>query len=474
MLVPEPSETRKIALEYPVPRKRKQSSFFEQNQDRHRSTGFAWSLTAIRQMEATHSMPAIAHIFGSSGAVVLSAAIIDPDDQSRKEVAGALSEFQGARVCEFSSFPANPDDLPRMLDRHYDAVLIGLDSDPEYAFDVVENLCASQSTTVMVYSAQTNLEMAIRFMRAGAREFLTLPLLRADILGAMARVSIRHSASPHARRTTRKLCVFLGAKGGCGVTTIASNFAVALAQESCQRTLLIDLGFPLGDVAINLGMTAEYSTANAFQDPSRLDANFLRSLLARHGSGLSVLAAPNEFSSVQASPDAIDKLLAVARQCFDYVVVDAGSRIDLRDTALFDESTILYLITQVGVSELRNSNRMISQFFSMRGRKLQIVLNRYTPHALLFDEQQIAKALTRPALWKIPDDYAAARRTRNTATPVALENSPLSKAIRQMARTACGLPANPEKKKGFFLFRRRKDKQLSPGPLRAEEDWSPL
>jgi pilus assembly protein CpaE len=116
---------------------------------------------------------------------------------------------------------------------------------------------------------------------------------------------------------------------------------------------------------------------------------------------------------------------------------------------------MLYLVTQVGVTELRNSNRLISQFFSNRGRRLQIVLNRYTPHALLFDDQQIDKALTRPAQWRIPDDYATARRTRNTATPVALEDSPISRAIRQMARTACGLPANPEKKKNFSLFRGR-------------------
>jgi pilus assembly protein CpaE len=168
-----------------------------------------------------------------------------------------------------------------------------------------------------------------------------------------------------------------------------------------------------------------------------------------------VLPAPGEFSPLQVSDEAIDKLLSVARQCFDYVVVDAGARIDLRGTALFEESAVLYLVAQVGVTELRNSNRLISQFLSNRGRKLQIVLNRYTPHTLLFDDQQIDKALTRPAQWKIPDDYATARRTRNTATPVALEDSPISRAIRQMARTACGLPANPEKKKGFSLFSRK-------------------
>jgi pilus assembly protein CpaE len=416
-------------------------------------------------------MPFPAYISGAPGFIALTAAVIDPDDQSRKEVAEALAGFHGAAVREFSSFPADLDDLPHMLDKHYDAVLIGLDSDPEYAFDVVESLCATQSTTVMVYSAQTNLEMAIRFMRAGAREFLTLPLLRADVIGALARVSIRHSASSHTRRGSRKLCVFLGAKGGCGVTTIAANFAVALAQESGQRTLLIDFGYPLGDAAINLGIAAEYSTANALQDPGRLDANFLRSLLSKHGSGLSVLAAPGEFSSSPVPNEAIDKLLAVARQSFDYVVVDAGSRIDLRDTALFEETSFIYLITQVGISELRNSNRLISQFFSTRGRKLQIVLNRYTPHALLFDDQQIAKALTRPALWKIPDDYANARRTQNTARPVVLQDSPLSRAIRQMARAACGLPAAAEKKRGFFLFRKRKDKLQRPEPPGEEEIW---
>jgi len=279
-------------------------------------------------MEAM-AMPILTLTSDSLGAVS-SIALIDPDDLRREEVAGALAGFQGTTVREFSTYPADLDELPQLLEQRYDAIIIGLDSDPEYAFDVVESLCAYNTTTVMVYTAQTNLEMAIRFMRAGAREFLTLPLVRADMAGALARVSIRRSATPHGRKASRKLFVFLGAKGGCGVTTVASNFAVALAQESSQRTLLIDLGLPLGDAAINLGMVTEYSTANALQDSSRLDGNFLRSLLARHSSGLSVLAAPGEFSPNQPSSEAIDKLLAVARQCFDYVVVDAGSRIDLR------------------------------------------------------------------------------------------------------------------------------------------------
>jgi pilus assembly protein CpaE len=387
----------------------------------------------------------------------LSIALIDPDDLRREEVAGVLAGFPGMSVRKYASYPDDLCDLPMMLEQHYDAVLLGLDSDQERAFDAVEGLCADNSTTLMVYTAQTNLELAIRFMRAGAREFLTLPLLQAELADALDRVSTHRLETPQSRKAPKKLFIFMGAKGGCGVTTLASNFAVALAQESGERTLLIDLGLPLGDAALNLGMAAEYSTANAFEESSRLDSNFLRSLLARHGSGLSVLPAPSEFSPHLASKEAIDKLLSIARQSFVYVVVDAGSRVDLMETSLFGESAIVYLITQVGVTELRNSNRLITQFFAARGRKLQIVLNRYTPHALLFDEQQITKALTRPALWKIPDDYATARRIHTKAIPIALEDTPISNVIRQMARTACGMPANPDKKKGFSLFGRKKD-----------------
>jgi pilus assembly protein CpaE len=315
-------------------------------------------------------------------------------------------------------------------------------------------------------------------MRAGAREFLTLPLNPATIADALARISIRGGSTHPARKTARKLFVFLGAKGGCGVTTIAANFAVALAQESGQTTLLIDLGLPLGDAALNLGMVTEYSTFNAFENTSRLDASFLSTLLARHTSGLSVLAAPSEFTPNQPPLDALDKLLAVARQNFDYVVVDAGTRMDLKDARFFDDSAILYLITQGGVTELRNANRMIGQFFVSRGSKLQIVVNRYAPQALLFDDKQMEKALTRPLDWKVPDDYATARRIQNAATPLVMEDSPISRTIRRMARRACGLPEEDEKKKrfGFLGFGRRDSAKARPNQSTEDErdDGLPL
>jgi pilus assembly protein CpaE len=387
---------------------------------------------------------------------VLSIALIGPDEQRRKEAAHALLLCDGVEVREFLDYPPSLEDVPRMLEQRNDVIVIDLDSRPEYALEMVESICANSSSTVMVYSSKPDPELLVRCMRAGAREFLSPPFKHSTMAEALIRAAGRRTAAatrlPSVRKTGGRLLVFLGAKGGAGVTTLACNFAVALAQESGQSTLLIDLDLPLGDAALNLGIVTEYSTVNALQDAGRLDASFLNKLLTKHSSGVSVLAAPGKFPQFHASNEAIDKLMTVARQEFDNVVVDVGARLDLTDSALFRDAYTIYLVTQAGIPELRNSNRLISQFFNVGSPKLEIVINRYEPRGLGVSDETITKALTRAATWKIPNDYQAVRQMQNTATPLALGDSPISKLIKQMAISICGQRATQPKKKGFKLF----------------------
>lgn len=382
----------------------------------------------------------------------LSVALIGPQELRRKAVASALSGPQAHVTQEFSFYP-DLDDLPRILEASYDVIIVELDSNPEHALDLVEHICGNNSATVMVYSAHTDPEMLVRCMRAGAREYLTQPIAPGTIAEALVRAAVRRSAvRPAKKKIGGKLLVFLGAKGGSGVTTIASNFAVSLAEQSKQNTVLVDFAFPLGDAALNLGVTAQFSTVNALQDYSRLDSNFLSTLLVKHGSGLSVLAAPDHYAEVSVTAEATDKLFGVLHQDFHYVVVDAGASFGPERRRLIEAATAVYLVAQVSVSELRNANRIVSQFFAASSPKLEIVLNRFTPRSLGIDEENITKALTKAASWKVPSDYAAARKALNTATPLILENSPISRTIQQMAKAACGLSETADKRKRFTLF----------------------
>lgn len=381
---------------------------------------------------------------------VLSVALIGPEEQRRRSMARALTGSQANVSREFSAYP-DLDDVPKILEGDYDVVVVELDSNPEHALDLIEHICGNSQVTVIVYSAHSDPEMLVRCMRAGAREFLNHPVAPGAVTEALVRASVRRPTNRPVKRALGKLFVFIGAKGGSGTTTVASNFAVALAQESKQSALLIDLGQPIGDAALGLGVKAQFTTTNALQSFNRLDGNFLSKLLVKHESGLSVLCAPDNFTVEQPAEEALEKLLLVTRQHSEYVIVDAGSNIGPSLRTLLDAATTVYLVVQVNVSELRNSNRLVSQLFRDSDRRLEVVLNRFAAR-LNVDEQEIKKALTVMPEWKIPNDYATAQRGQNTASALALEDSQISRTIRQMARVACGLPKNREKKRSFSLF----------------------
>ncbi len=228
-----------------------------------------------------------------------------------------------------------------------------------------------------------------------------------------------------------KLLVLVGAKGGCGVTTVASNVAIALARERDQKILLIDLALPIGDAALCLGIAADYSTEDALRNIDRLDSTLLQSLLCKHWSGVFLLAAPTKVPELEVSNDAINKLIAVARSGFDYVIVDLGSRIDAAAEALFKYASTIYLVTQTGISELRNSNRLISQFFMQGSPNLEIVINRAEPRFLEASDDILSQALGKPVRWKIPDDQNAVRALQGGDAVTSKEH--LSRISAEMA-----------------------------------------
>ena len=102
----------------------------------------------------------------------------------------------------------------------------------------------------MVCSANPAPDLLMRCMRAGAREFLNLPVDRDQIVAAMVRAAAKRQPAQQEKRTNGKLMAFMGTKGGAGVTTVATNFAIALAEHTCAKTLFLDLDLPLGDAAL--------------------------------------------------------------------------------------------------------------------------------------------------------------------------------------------------------------------------------
>ncbi len=388
----------------------------------------------------------------SNGTNSLSVALIVPDAFRRRSLATALSASRAAVCREFGHYPLEGD-LAEIVRLNCDVAIVDLDDDAEQGITAIENICSRNPTmTVMVYSRHTDAALMRRSMHSGAREFLTEPLSPEAISEALTRAAARR---PNREKATGKILVYLSAKAGVGVTTVATNFALALTKESGSKVVLADMDFQLGEVALGLGMTAAFSVVDALQNPARLDREFLYTLLLRHSSGLAVLAAPEEYDIFDPPAAGVARLFQILRREFDYVVVDAGTCAGQILETLIEIADTVYLVTEMSFPALRNSHRFIS-FLSGKdaNRALEVVVNRSNSRQGDIGEDSAIKAMGRPINWRIPNGYAAARAAQDAGVPLAMENSPVTIVLTQMARTVCGKPLTADRKpgKGFSFF----------------------
>jgi pilus assembly protein CpaE len=393
--------------------------------------------------------------YGTARMSTLSVLLIGPDYGRRRALGQAFLDQQISIAGELGAYP-NFNSVLKLTESGCDVVVVDLDGDADVALDLVENICShNPALTVMVYSSSREPELLVRCMRAGARELLTEPLEKGALVDAIVRASARRIEVDRQKKVTGKVLVFRGAKGGSGVTTVASNFAVALKKESGKDVVLVDLNLEFGDASVVLGLKPDFSVKDALKNSSRLDQDFVSSLLAEHQSGLWVLAAADDCGVLpEIENGTLGKLLYILRDRFPFVVVDAGPSLGAAGNVVFEMADLVYLVMQVDIPAMRNALRLIASIQGLTDgpSRIELVMNRFDPRKLEIEEGQIAKALPLPMKWKIPNDYAAVRRSLDAGVPLVSGKSPVAQALVQMAREACGKELESEKKKKFGLF----------------------
>lgn len=134
------------------------------------------------------------------GVEPLLVALIGPNAERRSTVAKALSDTGRVTVREFDSYPPELEHLQRLL-ASFDVIVFDMDSDPEAALKLVEKANANDAAAIMGYSERTDPKLAVRVMRAGASEYLLLPLEQGAAAEALVRTEkmVREKATDKSR-----------------------------------------------------------------------------------------------------------------------------------------------------------------------------------------------------------------------------------------------------------------------------------
>src|SRR5204863_5259662 len=177
---------------------------------------------------------------------------------------------------------------------------------------------SSPSMASFAVAAAAEPDLILQAMRAGANEFFpwhniegsqAARAMEESFTGAVRRTATRREAASASAKQPCVTHTFLGAKGGAGTTTVAVNCAVELARLTKRPTVILDLKPCLGEVALFLGVRPRFTVLDAIENLHRLDRDFLRELVARHKSGLDILAGSEQFDRPNAQDaSAIEEL----------------------------------------------------------------------------------------------------------------------------------------------------------------------
>jgi pilus assembly protein CpaE len=218
-------------------------------------------------------------------------------------------------------------------------------------------------------------------MRCGIRDFLRRPLSSNELEGVIDR-HVLADAAPSRGGRPGVVVDFVSNKGGVGKSTTSISAACLLARSHPGRVLLIDASLQLGVCACSLNVQPATTIVDAVRELSRLDETLLREISVRHESGLHVLAAPNDAVEATAVGEVqISRVLSVARQAFDYVLIDTFPLVDAVAVAGLDVSDLVYCVTSDTVPNVVGISRYIGVLERLgvtRGR-MRIVLNHPQP-----------------------------------------------------------------------------------------------
>ena len=349
-----------------------------------------------------------------------------------------------------------------------DLVVVDIRSDASSGMAAIERLRASStSLAIFAIAAAAEPDLILQAMRAGANEFFpwnaaegsqAARTTEESFHGAVRRTAARREAASAGAKPPCVTHAFLGAKGGAGTTTVAVNCGVELARLTKRPTVVVDLKACLGEVALFLGVRPRFTVLDAIENLHRLDKNFLTELVAKHKSGLDILAGSEQFDRPNAQDaGAIEELLRVLTKAYDYVIIDAGNVINpIAAAALYAADTI-FLVTNPDVPSIRNAQRLVDRVRQLGAgsERVKILLNRVSDQHLIAPKQ-IETALGYGIHHKFSSDYQAVSTALNSGVPLSMNsNSEIAAQFDSFTRQLVGMSSEaakpePERKRVFL------------------------
>ncbi|MGB8842040.1 MAG: P-loop NTPase [Aliidongia sp.] len=297
-------------------------------------------------------------------------------------------------------------------------------------------------TMVVAIGERNDVGLYRDLVQAGVVDYLVKPMTR-TLLHNVLQPMFQGPAEPTGplQQKVGKVVAVLGARGGVGATTVATNLAWYLSHRRSSRVALVDLDLVHGDAALLLDIKPAGGVREVLENPQRIDHLFLDRVMTQYGDRLFVLAAEERVDQrVNIAPKALDTLLPLLRQQFHYVILDLPrTEVELRQAAM-EQAHMRLLVTDQTIRSIRDTHRFRSLFDAPKsGQRNLLVVNRVGEQSSgAIELPAVGKAAGMSIDAKVPYHPKTVLAAANAGKIAALESGPFSGAIEALASEITG------------------------------------
>jgi pilus assembly protein CpaE len=359
------------------------------------------------------------------------AIVSDQDIMASKAREGLL---RAGHYCPAENIYRLDDAVNRLSQARPELVLFCLSPTPDRALEVLAQFRQVVAAPVLAIGPAKDPQLILRTLRGGANDFVEETDLVTELEAALRRLRTDQGTSDEPARTI----VLLAPSGGSGSSTLAVNIATVLAREH-HKALLLDLKLQTGgDLAALLDLKPTHTLADLCRNAEAMDRSMFERSLVTHSSGVQLLAPPRSLADVEhVSAGAIDRVLALGRTLFPYVVVDLDRSFGEEQREVLRLANVILLVVRLDFICLRNTQRTLDYLTRQLGIShdgVQLVVNRYG-QANELPAARAEKALGVKILHYVPDDPKTVNWANNNGVPMVLE-SPSARVSRSVAKLA--------------------------------------
>ena len=332
------------------------------------------------------------------------------------------------------------------------------------------------SCPIIMMSVHGEADQLKRAISAGAREFLVKPFSGDEFSASIRTVFERELArrtqfesslpsvpapvSPTDTGDHQVVAVF-SPKGGAGRTTIATNLAVALHQETGARVCLVDANLQFGDVGVLLNLNPKDRSIAETVETGEPDGDIIDSCVIDHSTGIRVLLAPPTPEGADlVTPQYLRMIIEHLRIGHEYVVIDLPSGLSDLSLAVMDAADTILVLTALEITTIKNVRLFleVAEQLEYVRSKIRLVINR-ADAAQGIRIADVEASVRRPIDGTIVSDGRLSVLAVNRGVPfvVSHPDSVLSRDVTKLARTLAGDGAGAAQdqpnKRGLFARR---------------------